>query len=55
MNTEEPEPGVVCGLIVPGIPHPLLCPEAHSGYRKLAEAFREARQAIEAAEADLIV
>ncbi len=53
--TTESEPGIVSGLIVPGIPHPLLCPDASDGYRALADAFAEARQVIQDAGADLLI
>ena len=37
---------IVKGLIVPGIPHPLLCPEANEGWGRLREGFEQARQQI---------
>ena len=37
---------IVKGLIVPGIPHPLLCPEANEGWGRLREGFAQARQQI---------
>ena len=43
------------GLLVPGLPHPLLCPDANPGYRALADAFAEARARIAATGADLLV
>lgn len=55
MSEEEREPGVVYGLLVPGIPHPLLCPDANPGYQALRSAFEAARERIQALEPDLIV
>lgn len=46
---------VELALIVPRMPHPLLCPEASEGYRALADAYAEARRRIEAVQPDLIV
>ena len=37
---------IVKGLIVPGIPHPLLCPDANEGWGRLREGFEQARQQI---------
>ena len=41
-----PEATIVKGLIVPGIPHPLLCPEANAGWGQLRAGFEQARQQI---------
>ena len=46
---------VELALIVPRMPHPLLCPDASEGYRALADAYAEARRRIEAVNPDLIV
>ncbi|MBO86200.1 MAG: hypothetical protein CL927_12650 [Deltaproteobacteria bacterium] len=46
---------VELALIVPRMPHPLLCPDASEGYRALADAYAEARRRIEAVQPDLIV
>jgi enamine deaminase RidA (YjgF/YER057c/UK114 family)/aromatic ring-opening dioxygenase catalytic subunit (LigB family) len=46
---------VELALIVPRMPHPLLCPDASPGYRALADAYAEARRRIEAINPDLIV
>lgn len=46
---------VVKGLIVPGLPQPLLTPEANPGYGRLKEAFEKARQEIAASDADVLV
>ena len=43
--TEPAPPGVVYGVLVPGLPQPLLSPEANPGYGRLREAFEQARQA----------
>jgi len=46
---------VVRGLVVTGLPHPLLCPEANEGYASIRAAFEEAAALIAADEADLMV
>ncbi len=46
---------VVKGVLVPGLPHPLLCPEANPGYARLRAAFEEARAEIAASGADTLV
>lgn len=46
---------VVRGYIVPGRPHPLLCPEQAQPWQKLREAFEAARWQIERTEADLLL
>ena len=46
---------VVGGLIVPGLPHPLLAPTQNAGWQRLADAFDRARVAIENSEAELLV
>lgn len=52
---EAPEHGVVLGVLVPGLPHPLLCPDASPGYGRLRKAFETARERIAAAKPDLIL
>ena len=46
---------VVAGLIVPGIPHPLLCPEQNEGWARLRDGFVQARQLIRDAGAERIL
>ncbi len=46
---------VVRGLVVTGLPHPLLCPDANEGYGAIRAAFDEAAGLIAADEADLLV
>ena len=46
---------VVAGLIVPGLPQPLLAPEQNPGWNSLRLAFERARARIEALEADVLV
>jgi enamine deaminase RidA (YjgF/YER057c/UK114 family)/aromatic ring-opening dioxygenase catalytic subunit (LigB family) len=46
---------VVKGLIVPGLPHPLLTPEANPGYGRLREAFERAREEIASSGADTLI
>ena len=43
------------GLVVPGLPHPLLCPDASPGYRDLADAFGVARDRIRALKPDVLL
>jgi enamine deaminase RidA (YjgF/YER057c/UK114 family)/aromatic ring-opening dioxygenase catalytic subunit (LigB family) len=46
---------VVKGLIVPGLPHPLLTPDANPGYGRLRDAFEKAREEIAASDADVLI
>ncbi len=46
---------VVAGYVLPGLPQPLLTPNAHSGYAELRGAFDRVREKIEASDADLII
>ena len=46
---------VVKGVIVPGIPHPLLCPEKNEGWGQLRAGFERARAEIEASGAERIL
>jgi reactive intermediate/imine deaminase len=46
---------IVKGLIVPGIPHPLLCPEANEGWGQLRQGFEQARQQIEESGAERLL
>lgn len=43
------------GYVVPGKPHPLLCPERAEPWRKLRDAFEAVRREIERTEADLLL
>ncbi len=45
----------VHATLVPGLPHPLLCPDAAPGYRALREGFEAARLALATAKPDLLV
>lgn len=47
--------GVVAGLLVPGLPHPLLTPEANPGYGRLRTAFDAARERIAELKPDLLL
>ena len=42
-------------LVVPGMPHPLLVPDANAGYRAIADGFAAARARVEASGGDLLV
>lgn len=61
MSTETPTsppeaaPGPVYGVLVPGLPQPLLSPDANPGYARLRDAFARARQEILAHEPDLLL
>jgi len=46
---------VELALVVPRMPHPLLCPDASPGYRALADAYAIARQRIADLKPDLLV
>ncbi len=43
------------GLIVPGLPHPLLAPERNPGWGAIAAAFARLRERIATSEADLLL
>jgi reactive intermediate/imine deaminase len=45
----------VFAVIVPGIPHPLQCPEANEGWGRLRDAFEEARVAMMASGAERLL
>lgn len=49
------QPPFVLGLFVPGMPHPLLCPEKNPGWQRVRQAYEAARAEIEATDADLMV
>lgn len=46
---------IVCGLYVPGLPHPLLCPEKNEGWNRLRQAFEATRQELVAHGAEVIL
>ncbi len=46
---------VAMGLIVPGLPHPLLCPEANEGYGRLRRAYDQAAARIAALAPDVLL
>ena len=46
---------VVYGLLVPGLPHPLLCPEKNEGWMRLRKAFEAAREEMLAHQPELIL
>lgn len=47
--------GVVAGFVVPGLPHPLLVPDANPAYRKIRDAYDAVRKEIEALKPDLLL
>ena len=46
---------VVKAFLVPGIPHPLLCPEKNAGWQSLRDGFEELSQDILDSGAELLV
>jgi enamine deaminase RidA (YjgF/YER057c/UK114 family)/aromatic ring-opening dioxygenase catalytic subunit (LigB family) len=46
---------VVRGYIVPGMPHPLLCPESNAGYASIRRHLEAIRDEIEQTDADLLL
>ena len=55
MSARESSNPFVLGLVVPGLPHPLLAPEQNPGWQALRDAFGEARKRIQASGADVLV
>ena len=49
------ESGPIKAFFVPGIPHPLQCPEKNEGWQKLRDAFEAARKEIEESDADIML
>ncbi len=47
--------GAIKGMIVPGLPHPLLAPEKNEGWMRLRKAFEAAREEITACKPDLLM
>jgi 2-aminophenol/2-amino-5-chlorophenol 1,6-dioxygenase alpha subunit len=47
--------GVIAGFVVPGLPHPLLVPDANPAYRKVRDAYDAVRKEIEALKPDLLL
>ena len=52
MSNKNP---IVLGGLVPGIPHPLLCPNKNAGWLALNNGFARARQSIIDSDADLLL
>ncbi len=46
---------ILKGFVLPGLPQPLLTPDANPGYRKLRNAFEQVREEIEALKPDVIL
>ncbi len=46
---------VLKAFVLPGLPHPLLTPQANPGYARLRAAFEKVRAEIEATDADVIL
>ena len=55
--TNEPTAAspIPLGILVPGLPHPLLCPEGNEGWQRVRDGFAAARERIAASGADLLV
>ena len=43
------------GILVPGLPHPLLCPEKNEGWQRVRDAYDKARLEIEETDAEILV
>ena len=48
-------PAILKGLIVPGLPHPLLAADQNPGWGRLRDGFAAAREELTAAEPDLLI
>lgn len=48
-------PSIPFGLVVPGLPHPLLVPEQNPSWQQIHDAFASLRARIEASDAELLV
>ena len=46
---------VIASYILPGLPQPLLTPEANPGYGRLRDAFEKVRAEIEQSDADVLI
>jgi len=46
---------IVKGIVVPGLPHPLLCPDENEGWSNLRAGFEAARVEIEESGAELLL
>lgn len=47
--------GIIKSYVLPGLPHPLLCPEKNPGWQKLRQAFEQVKSEIEELDVDLIL
>ena len=43
------------GMLVPGLPHPLLCPEKNKGWGTIRDGFEVGKKEIEESDADLLI
>ena len=43
------------GILVPGLPHPLLCPEKNEGWQKVRDAYEKARLELEETDAEILI
>jgi reactive intermediate/imine deaminase len=55
MSAEASGNPVVLGILVPGLPHPLLCPEKNEGWARVRAGFEAARDALRAARPDVLL
>ena len=46
---------IVRGYVLPGLPQPLLCPEANTGYARLRAGFGKVREEIASSDADVLL
>ena len=51
----EKNNSILNGYVLPGLPHPLLCPEKNEGWQKLRKAFGKIKTQLDKSEADLLV
>ena len=49
------EDNVCKGVLVPGLPHPLLCPEKNEGWQRVRDAYEKAKVEIEESGAEILV
>jgi 2-aminophenol/2-amino-5-chlorophenol 1,6-dioxygenase alpha subunit len=54
-NHQDAKPGLVAAFVVPGLPHPLLVPDANRAYKKIRAGFDDLRKEIERLEPDLLL
>lgn len=53
--TQTQDHPILQGYVLPGLPHPLLCPDLNPGWKRLRAGFDQVRQDIEASDADVLL